>query len=154
MTQRWDVILHAVWKRGGGLLREAFPSEGESVVGWKSGEEKINFSPFVFSKKHTPPCSGKLPAVTTSSFFNLHGKWCHVGESLQDRFPQKNQLYVVYFDQLLGAACTLKLVKTLFFSCFPKKVENGWKKCFDQLFGARSTQKLVKIHNSCILLKP
>ena len=32
-THRCDVILHAVLKRGCGLMQEAFQSEGESFVG-------------------------------------------------------------------------------------------------------------------------
>ena len=78
---------------------------------------------------------------------------------------------VVYFDQLLGAVRTLKLVKTLFqlfstktlfFQMFfldfrrkfiekgfkrRKKVENSCKKYFDQLSRSRSNRKLVIIHN-------
>ena len=86
-------------------------------------------------------------------------------------------LSVVYFDQLLGAACTQKLVETFFSAIFlpflfnskpfqifhnwnhkkmsekklwneQKRLKNDWKKGFDQLLGARSTRKLVKIHNS------
>ena len=69
--------------------------------------------------------------------------------------PLSEALSVVYFDQLLEAARTKKLVETLFsavfnlfcsfqifFSDFTAEM------CFDQLLGARSTQKLVKIHNS------
>ena len=74
-------------------------------------------------------------------------------------FTVKKVMCVVYFDQLLGAACTQKLVETFFsfsdvFLCFQpcyhwKRSKNSWKKIFDQLLGARSTDKLVEIHNIC-----
>ena len=39
-THPCDVILHAVRKRGGGLLREAFRGKDVWVVGWKRKGEK------------------------------------------------------------------------------------------------------------------
>ena len=55
-------------------------------------------------------------------------------------------LGVVYFEQLLGATRTRKLVEILFFSRFQRFlfISNH----FDQLLGERSTRKLVKIHNT------
>ena len=73
------------------------------------------------------------------------------------------QTAVVYFDQLSGAARTLKLVKILFSAVFnifcsfqtffsyftPEITEN---KCFNQLSGTHSTRKLVKKHNKPLCL--
>ena len=39
-------------------------------------------------------------------------------EAIPKRVPQMGPPYVVYFDQLSGAACTRKLVKILLFSRF------------------------------------
>ena len=68
---------------------------------------------------------------------------------------------VVYFDLLLGAGRTRKLVKLLFLSIFnlfcsfplkkvwnePKRLKTAEKKYFKQLSGGRSTQKLVERHS-------
>ena len=54
-------------------------------------------------------------------------------------------LCVAYFNQLSGAACTRKLVETLFYGLFSPFPIN----CFYQLLDAACTQKLVELHNTC-----
>ena len=52
-----------------------------------------------FSKQPTFPHSWKLPPVTQVLFFKLHAKWCHVGASLLDQFPQKTNVF--YYNSCL-----------------------------------------------------
>ena len=54
----------------------------------------------------------------------------------------------MYFDQLLGAAHTQKLVETFFSPVFNLFCLKKW---FDQLSGARSIGKLVEIHINHVL---
>ena len=54
------------------------------------------FSSLSFGKQSTPPHFKKPPAVTHVLFFKLHAKWRHVGESLPDQFPQKNNCILLW----------------------------------------------------------
>ena len=96
-------------KRGRGLLREAFRNEVQCVVCLKrGGKEKLFlstgstpmftsvfqdqyflFSPLALSKQHTPPHSGKLPAVTHVLLFQTASKMmsrqCVVAEAVSKK---------------------------------------------------------------------
>ena len=105
-----------------------------------------------------PPAPGLL--VTQTNVMPIKCNWKI--ETLQNRTLKtvnSNKLYlnkgyvqysgfehlsVVYFDLLLGAACTKKMSEIFFWAVFNKK---RLKKVF------RRTLMLVKIHNTCLLIK-
>ena len=92
MMHRRDVILHAEKQDVGCCGKVSGESESGLLVESMGG--KVQCSP-MFSRTDPPPFPPALlvnnPHVL--SLFKLHAKCCHIGATLLEWFPQKNQMH-------------------------------------------------------------